>query len=109
MSKIKLNSLAKGRRFAALFVRRDPLFGSWFVLKLANCLPQKSNARNLKLLYAAMAQFKARYGVHPALALVFSCFVCRPVIGIKNRKYGVKVFKTPYGITPNRQYKRALK
>jgi ribosomal protein S7 len=92
-----------------LFNKKDPIFGSWFIMKLANTIPSKTQARKLRIVYSAMARFKVKHRLNPALVFGYTCGMLRPIIGARRKRYGKKEFFVPYIINPSRQYKRGVR
>jgi hypothetical protein len=106
MPKARLNNPDHKR--VALFNRRGPLFGSWFLMKIPNGLPAKVRDRNLRFVYAAVAKFKPKHKPNSVLVLVLVCDYIRPVAGARRRFFGKKEFRTPCMLTNSRQHKRTV-
>lgn len=87
----------------------DPLFGSWFVLKLANYLPLKSKPKKLTLVYSVLSRLKRRYRIDPRFILVFLIQANRPPLWLVSYTYGKKLHKVPRPISLLKQYKKSMR
>ena len=108
MAKIKKRFVENKR--VVFFNKKDPIFNSWFVVKLINNLMVGGEKNKIETaVFKAFSILKQKYNKNPLLVYFLALQELKPVVGIKSMGFGKKRFIIPLGLPLIKQYKLAIK